>query len=87
MHEHSLMADLIAKILAVAADNDGRQVTRVAVWLGALSHLSAAHFREHFEQAARGTIAAGATLEIELSADIHHPEAADIRLRSVELRP
>lgn len=87
MHELSLMNDLMAKIQAVADQHQVSQVTRVEVWLGALCHLSAPHFTEHFEDAARGTVAEGAKLDIELSGDIHHPQAVDICLRSVDVAP
>ena len=85
MHEFSLMQDLVTKVLAVAEDNAASRVTRVDVWLGALSHLSAAHFTEHFERAVQGTLAEGARLMIEVSVDIDDPLAADIRLLSVEV--
>lgn len=39
----------------VAADHDAQRVTRVRVWLGAFSHITPAHFHEHFEGEARGT--------------------------------
>jgi hydrogenase nickel incorporation protein HypA/HybF len=87
VHELSLMKDVMAKIQAVADENEASRVTRVEVWLGALCHLSAPHFTEHFEAAARGTVAEGASLAIELSDDIHHPQAAAIFLRSVDVAP
>jgi hydrogenase nickel incorporation protein HypA/HybF len=43
------------------------------------------HFREHFEAAARGTIAEGCRLEIETLTDKYDPHAQDILLDSVEL--
>jgi hydrogenase nickel incorporation protein HypA/HybF len=33
------------------------------VRLGALSHFTAGHFREHFEDASRGTVAEGALVD------------------------
>ena len=85
MHETGLVAVLIRRIEAVAREQDGRQVLRVAVWLGAFSHLSAEHFAEHFRVAAAGTIAAGAALDIEVSADTGHPDAQHLVLRSLEV--
>ena len=85
MHEFSLMRDLMAKIVDVAEINQAREVTRVEVWLGALCHVSGPHFTEHFEDAARGTLAQGAEVKIEVSEDIHHPRAADIRLVRVDV--
>ena len=80
------MADLIRKINEVACQSgtDGR-VVGVKVRLGALSHISADHLREHFEQAVRGSVADGAQLEISVSDDLTDPHAQDIMLESVEL--
>lgn len=85
MHEFSLMADLMRKIELVAADNNAERVTRVRVWLGALSHITPEHFREHFEDGTRGTVAEGAELEVEASNDETHPEAQQILLRSLDV--
>ncbi|WP_018175110.1 MULTISPECIES: hydrogenase maturation nickel metallochaperone HypA [unclassified Thioalkalivibrio] len=85
MHEFSLMADLMRKIEQVAADNNAERVTRVRVWLGALSHITPEHFREHFEDGTRGTLAEGAELEVEASDDETHPEAQQILLRSLDV--
>jgi len=84
MHEASLMKDLMAKILGLAETEDGA-VSRVSVWLGALSHMSPEHFREHYDQAAAGTPAENASLDIETSDDIDHPNAQHVVLKSVEI--
>jgi len=86
MHEFSLMKDLMGKITAVAEDQNARRVTRVEVWLGALSHMSGEHFTEHFEHSARGTLAEGARLDIQTSTDLADPQAADVRLLSIDLK-
>jgi hydrogenase nickel incorporation protein HypA/HybF len=85
MHETGLVADLIHRIEAVARDQGGRRVLRVAVWLGAFSHLSAEHFTEHFRAAAAGTAAEGAALDIEVSADTGHADAQHLVLQSLEV--
>jgi hydrogenase nickel incorporation protein HypA/HybF len=85
MHELSLMADLMRKIDAIAREQNARRVTRIKVTLGALSHLSAAHFREHFEHAVRGTISQDAELEVTVATDARDPRAQDIVLESVEV--
>lgn len=85
MHEASLLKDLMSKIITVAGANDSRRVIGVKVKLGALSHISEGHFREHFERMAEGTIAAHARLDIDVSSDITDPQAQDIMLESVEL--
>jgi len=79
------MDDLIRKILAVAGAEGGGRVTRIRVRLGALSHFTPAHFREHFEQAARGTLAEGAEVEAELRGDPTEPQAQGVVLETVEL--
>lgn len=85
MHEFHLMADLMKKIEKVAADNNADKVAKVSVWLGALSHITPEHFREHFVDGARGTIAEGAELEVETSDDIDHEQAQDILLTSIDV--
>lgn len=85
MHEFSLMADLLRKIEQVAADNGASRVVKVRVWLGALSHITPEHFREHFEDGVRGTVADGADLEVETSDDESHPEAQQILLKSLDV--
>ena len=42
------------KILALAKEQQAAQVTKVSVKLGALSHMSPSHFKEHFDIAAKG---------------------------------
>jgi hypothetical protein len=62
-----------------------RRVTGTRLWLGALSHLSVVHFREHYAIEAQGSIAAGATLTIDVSDDFGHLQARHVRLVSVDL--
>lgn len=85
MHEAGLIRDLLAKISELAEKESADSVTGVSVWLGALSHISADHFREHFENETAGSIAEGATLDIETSDDLKHPQAQDILLRSIDI--
>ena len=85
MHEFSLINDLMRKIETIARDQGAGRVVALKVKLGALSHISAEHFCEHFEAAARGTIAEGGRLEIETLTDESDPHAQDILLDSVEL--
>jgi hydrogenase nickel incorporation protein HypA/HybF len=84
MHETALVRDVVHRIEDLARST-GTRVTRARVWLGALSHLSAEHFREHFAVEARDTLAAGAVLEIEVSSDPEDPHAQHVRLESVDL--
>ena len=85
MHEASLMADLIHKITTLAEAQQASKVIGVHITLGALSHLSPAHLREHFARAAQGTITEGAQLDIDQRTDITEPLALDIRLDSIEV--
>jgi len=85
MHEANLMSDLMRRILEVAAGERAQRVTSVSVWLGALCHISADHFAEHFERASSGTIADGARLDTIVSHDERDPNAQSILLESVEV--
>jgi hydrogenase nickel incorporation protein HypA/HybF len=85
MHEIALVRDVVRRIEDLARATGARRVTGARIWLGALSHLSVEHFREHFTIAAQGTAAAEATLAIEVSDDPHDPNAQNVRLESVDL--
>jgi hydrogenase nickel incorporation protein HypA/HybF len=85
MHETALVRDVVRRIEDLARSTGARRVTGARIWLGALSHLSADHFREHFAIAAEGSIASGVTLAIEGSDDLNDPDAQHVRLVSVEL--
>jgi hydrogenase nickel incorporation protein HypA/HybF len=84
MHEHSLTSGLIRKIESLAHDQHAARVVTVNVVLGALSNISADHFREHFDAAARGTLAESALLTVRESGDLHDPNALHVVLESVE---
>ncbi len=86
MHEFSLIADVLRKITFVAQEHGAAKVTRATLNLGALCHLSAAHLRAHFTQAACGTVAEGADLQINTLTDIHDPHAQEITLESIEVQ-
>lgn len=85
MHELSLVSDLMKKINRLAVQQNARRVVGVKVRLGALAHISPSHFREHFVEGARGTIAEGARIEVELSRDTSDENAQDILLDSIEV--
>jgi hydrogenase nickel incorporation protein HypA/HybF len=85
MHERALMADLVREIETVARAHEAARVTRVVVRLGALSHFTPEHFREHFEDASRGTVAGGALVDAVLEEDLDAPGAAGAVLESVEV--
>ena len=84
MHEKHLTEDLVRELQAIAAREGGTRVTRIRVRLGALSHFTPEHFEEHFEDAARGTLAEGAEVQAELSTDVTEPGAQAVLLETVE---
>ena len=85
MHEKAVMDDLMRTIESQARAEDARRVTRIRVRLGALSHFSPAHFREHFEDASRGTLAEGAEVIAQLRVDPTEPEAQGVVLESIDV--
>lgn len=85
MHETSLMKNLVQRIHAAAAAERAQRVVGVSVWLGALTDMSVAHFIEHFEHAAAGTIAAGAHVDVTVSEDAQHDNAQDVLLQGIEV--
>ena len=85
MHEQALMDDLMRTIAAQAEAEGARRVTRIRVKLGALSHFTPAHFREHFEDAARGTLAEDADVEAELRTDPTEDNAQGVVLESIDV--
>jgi hydrogenase nickel incorporation protein HypA/HybF len=85
MHERALMRDVMRRIEEVAAAEGAARVTRVDVRLGALSHFTPEHFRAHFDDAARGTVAEGASVHAVCEDDPLVPHASEVVLASVEV--
>ena len=85
MHERTLLRNVMSRIDEIARAEGATRVTGVQVRLGALSHFTPAHFCEHFEDAARGTLAEGATVDARVVGDAQSARAADVVLESVEL--
>ncbi len=85
MHEASLMVNLMRQINALAKAEQARRIVGVSVWIGALSHMSAEHFAEHFNHAVNGTIAEGARIDVKVSNDPHDANAQDIVIKSIEV--
>jgi hydrogenase nickel incorporation protein HypA/HybF len=84
MHERALLADLVREIEEVAARERASGVRSVAVRIGPMSHMTPAHFVEHFVDATRGTVAEGARCDVS-TIDPRDPLAQSIVLESVEL--
>ena len=85
MHELSLINGLCARAEAVARDAGASRVTSMAVRLGALSHLSADHLREHLATAAAGSMLEGAVVHVTVDTDPASPSAQDVELLTVEV--
>jgi hydrogenase nickel incorporation protein HypA/HybF len=84
MHERALLADLVREIESVAAREGAAGVCSVQVRVGPMSHMTPEHFREHFADATRGTLAEGARCDVGLI-DPGDELAQSIVLDSVEL--
>jgi hydrogenase nickel incorporation protein HypA/HybF len=84
MHERALLADLIREIEETAASENAKRVIAINVRVGPMSHMTPEHFVEHFDEASRGTIAAGARCSVD-EIDPRDPLAQSIVLESVEL--
>jgi hydrogenase nickel incorporation protein HypA/HybF len=85
MHEQALMRDVIARIVEVAESEGASGVTNVKIRLGALSHFTPEHFREHYVDVARGTLAEGASVVATLDNDITAADAQGVVVESIEL--
>jgi hydrogenase nickel incorporation protein HypA/HybF len=85
VHEKALMDDLMGTIESRAETEGARRVTRIRVRLGALSHFTPGHFREHFQDAAHGTVAEGADVEADLRTDPTEAGAQGVVLESIDV--
>lgn len=85
MHERAVLNDLMNKINALSAQSGATRVLKISVQLGALSHMSEDHFKEHFSDAALGSIAEYAEVEAFQSTDIHDPHANGIILKKIDV--
>ncbi len=86
MHEKGVTDRLIKEICAIAEKEKANTIVKVSVRLGALSHMSPSHFKEHFDIASRGTIAEHAVIVTEESDDIHDPHASAVVLKSIDVK-
>ena len=84
MHEYHLLKDLLQKIDQVTLEQSLKKIHSVKIWLGALSHISPEHLKEHFQNESKGHACQGATLLIECSNQIDHEDANEIRLLSLD---
>ena len=84
MHEQAIMADLVREIESVCEQEGARGVRAVDVRVGPMSHMTPAHFVEHFVDATRGTVAEGAECRVSMI-DARDELAQSIVLDSVEI--
>ncbi|MCB9754609.1 MAG: hydrogenase maturation nickel metallochaperone HypA [Myxococcales bacterium] len=84
MHEMSVLNNLMNKVTELNALHGGKRVISMKLRLGALSHFTPQHFREHFDFASRGTVAEGARLELTQMTDETDPDAQGVVLESLE---
>jgi hydrogenase nickel incorporation protein HypA/HybF len=80
MHEMSLLRGLLHQIEELARRNGSNRVTVVRLKLGPLAHIEPDHLREHFVEAARGTVAESARLDIETTEELH-----ELTLESIDI--
>jgi hydrogenase nickel incorporation protein HypA/HybF len=85
MHEQATIRDLVAVVEQVALEHYATRVVRIKVRLGALSHFTPEHFAEHWQDATRGTIAAGSKVEATLLEDLTDPDAQGVVLEDIEV--
>ena len=85
VHERTLLRDVMSHVDEIARAEGATRVTGVRVRLGALSHFTPAHFCEHFDDAARGTLAEGAVVDARLVGDARSARAGDVVVETVEL--
>ena len=85
MHERALMRAVVRHVREVAEAEGAARVTRVDVRLGPLSHFTPERFREHFADAARGTVAEHARVHARCEEDSSGPAAASVVVERVEI--
>ncbi|MEM4357083.1 MAG: hydrogenase/urease maturation nickel metallochaperone HypA [Candidatus Nitrosocaldus sp.] len=87
MHELALIKDIIARLEAIAIENNARRIRSIRLRFGALTHTPAEVFKEQFKIIAMAegkSILDGTEIEIEV-ADEMDDNAQDVILESVEL--
>lgn len=85
MHETGIVKDLVRRMEDAAREAGAERIVAATVWLGALSQFSPAHFREHFDEEVRGTMAQDAELTVQGSDDASDPNAQAVMLLSLDL--
>ncbi|MBI3607153.1 MAG: hydrogenase maturation nickel metallochaperone HypA [Nitrospirae bacterium] len=85
MHEWSVIIPLLRAIESAAAAHGASRVVGATVVIAPWSGFSEAHLREHFALGARGSIAEGARLTIEVCREVDDRRARAIALERIEV--
>lgn len=85
MHEFGLMRDLVRVVEERGREAGAERVVSITLCVGALAAVDTEHLRAHFVEAARGTIAAGASLHFAETTDLWGPDAQGIVLQALEV--
>jgi len=85
MHEEAMVRDVIRKAEEVARREGAGRVTRVRLWVGALSHLDGPELKARWAYAVRGTALDGAEVVVESSRERGDPNAELVMLRSLDV--
>ncbi len=85
MHEEALFRDLRRKIEEIAREEHVVEISRVALWVGALSHVSEDALRSRWPTTVEGTAARSARLDVQISTDVDDPRAGGIVLTHVDV--
>jgi len=80
-----MLRDVVRKAEEVARREGPGRVLRVRLWVGADSHLGGPELEARWAHAVSDTALRGAAVEVEVSRDRSHPNAASIVLRSVDM--
>jgi hydrogenase nickel incorporation protein HypA/HybF len=83
MHEEAMLQDLRRKLIEVADREGVPHVTRVRLWVGALSHVSETQLRREWPRVVDGTAAQSAALDVTTSQDVNDPRAQGLVLVSL----
>jgi len=85
MHEEAVLNDLRRKLIEVTSREAVPRVSRVRLWVGALSHVSEEQLRRQWSRVVGGTVAQSAALEVTASQDPTDPRAQGIVLQSIDV--
>ena len=85
MHEAGLMRGLIRQLETLARQNHSERIVGVKLRVRDSGAYAATHFEEHFVAASLGTVAEGASVDVQLVADERHLGDPQITIVSIEV--